>query len=105
MNVFGRNRGRVEASSDIPKDGFVHVQILVNWINRDEREINVKVLDRGRGEYVFEASFATSQSEMYAYHTAKDIVRQYVDAEGLVVESGYTDAKLPMVKTTDKRMR
>ncbi|MBN9653875.1 hypothetical protein J0K78_06320 [Halobacillus sp. GSS1] len=105
MNIFSRDRGHVEDSAGDSRDGVVHVQILVNRVNRNERELTVKVLERGREEFVFETSFLTSQSEMYTYHLARDIVKQYVEAEDLIIESEYTDAKLPTVKTVDKRMR
>ncbi|ARI78233.1 hypothetical protein [Halobacillus mangrovi] len=93
-----RKKGKVEAI-DNEADGMVLVTIHVDRLNRKEREVRIKVFERGRGEVVLQADYLTTQSEIYAFYSAQDIVKQFIRENDLVLDTETTNVDLPTVQT------
>lgn len=101
--MFG-GKGKIEEIVE-EADGKVLVNIRVERINRKEREVRVKVFERGREKNVLDARYLTSQSELYAYYGAQDIVKKFIRDNDYVIDTETTNVELPSIKTTTKRMR
>lgn len=103
--MFGIQKGKFE-EIDEEADGKVIVNIQVERINRKEREVQIKVFDRGREENVFKADYVSRQSEAHAHSSAQEMVKRYTRENDYVIDVETTNVELPTVQTlTNKRSR
>jgi hypothetical protein len=101
--VFKRDRVYEESSPDM--DGRALVRIQIEKVDRQTRNVEIKITDRGAEEVVFEASHKSVKGEASSYYFAESIAKGYIEENDMVLDKILSNISVGYVRTVNKRSR
>jgi hypothetical protein len=102
--MFGR-RDRVHEEVTPDMDGRALVRIQIEKVDRQTRNVEIKITDRGAEEVVFEASYKSVKGEQASYYFAESVAKGYIVENDMVLDKVLSNISVGYVRTTSKRSR
>jgi hypothetical protein len=102
--MFGR-RDRVHEGVTPDMEGRALVRIQIEKVDRQTRNVEIKVTDRGAEEVVFEASYKSVKGEASSYYFAESVAKGYIEENDMTLDKILTNVSVGYVRTVNKRSR